>query len=164
MKPGIAAFVISSVLMAPAAVQAVDRAHYVDSVIEILRTHAHLLEELAQGDRFKYSDNLVRHATALDQTFGLLGPMEWHADRSAKLYARSDSSETALDEDHFEELAAASQKSLDGLVRAAHDSMEKHDAKGMMDAIEQMKSDCNACHSRLPAAAVPDVWGNLQRD
>lgn len=164
MKPGIAALVISSVLLAPVSARAVDRDHYVDSVIEILRTHAHLLEELAQGDRFKYSDNLVRHAMALENTFGLLGPMEWHAAKSARLHARSETGEPALDEDHFETMADKSQKSLDGLVRAAHDSLEKHDTKGMIQAIEEMKSACNACHRLLPATAVPDVWGNLQRE
>jgi hypothetical protein len=150
--------------MAPLSTQAVDRDHYVNSVIEILRAHAHLLKELAQGDRFKYSDNLVRHATALDNTFGLLGPMEWHAAKSARLHARSEGGDPSLDEEHFEALADASQKSLDALIRAAHDSMEKRDAKGMTHAIEDMKSACNACHSRLPETAVPDVWGNLQRD
>jgi hypothetical protein len=164
MKPGTAALLISSVLLAPAAANAIDRSDYVDSVIGVLRTHASLIEELSQGDRFKYSDNLVRHAMALKQTFGLLGPMEWHVAKSARLHARSDSSESPLNEDHFDELAEASQKSLDTLVRAAHDSMEKHDAKGMKEAIEEMKSACNACHRQLPATAVPDVWGDLQRE
>ncbi len=143
---------------------AIDRSEYVSSVVEILRTHAMLLEELSSGERFKYSDNLVRHANALDNAFGLLGPMEWHAAQSARLSSQTDQAEGSLDEAGFEELADASQKALSDLVRAAHYSMEEHDPEGMMTAIENMKSSCNSCHRLLPPSAVPDVWGNLQRD
>ena len=143
---------------------AMDREEYVDAVVEILRTHARLLEDLSDGDRFKYSDNLVRHAVALDETFGLLRPMEWHTARSARLHAELNPVGESLDEAMFESLAESSQKSLSQLIRAAHDSMERHDAGGMLKAIDDVKNACNDCHRLLPADSVPDVWGNLQRD
>jgi hypothetical protein len=42
--------------------------------------------------------------------------------------------------------------------------MEQHDAEGMLEAIDNMKAACNNYHRLLPPDAVPDVWGNLQRD
>ena len=140
-------------------ISAIDRKTYVDEVVDVLQTHARLLEELANSQRFKYSDNLVRHATALEQTFGLLGPMEWHAAQSARLHAQA-GGERTLDEGSFEALAEASQKSLKERVRTAHNSMEQHDAAGMNEAIAKMKDACNACHQLLPANAVPHVWGD----
>jgi hypothetical protein len=156
-------FLALAVIWLPNSLPASPRGEYVESVITILRSHARLLQELATGDRFKYSDNLVRHATALRQTFGLLGPMEWHAAQSARLY-KPEAGDASLTEDAFETMAQTSQRSLNDLVRAAHDSMEEHDPEGMLTAIEQMKNACNACHALLPTSAVPDVWGNLQRD
>lgn len=144
-----------------ASAPAIDRADYVASVVEILQTHTRLLEDLAGGERFKYSDNLVRHATAVEQTFGLLGPMEWHTARSARLHAQMNAGDRSLDEGTFETLAETSQKSLKDLVRAAHESMEEHDADGMLTAIENMKSACNDCHKLLPANTAPDVWGSI---
>ena len=58
---------------------AMDRNEYVSAVMDIFRTHVYLLQQLPMVHRNKYSDNLVRHAIAIERTFGLLGPMEWHA-------------------------------------------------------------------------------------
>lgn len=146
------------------ALPAMDRVEYVDSVVEILRGHVNLLEELASGQRFKYSDNLVRHAAAVERTFGLLGPMEWHAAQAARLYARNNASDEQLDEASFEAMAEASQKSLKDLVRAAYASMEEHDADGMRNAITNMKNSCNACHQLLPPHVYPDIWGSAKQD
>ncbi len=143
---------------------AIDRDEYVSKVMGVLRAHVSLLEELAVTDRFKYSDNLVRHAAAIQRTFGLLGPMEWHAAESAKLRSQREGSGINLDEDHFDELARASRRSIRELVRAAHDSMEEYDREGILTAIADMKQSCNDCHRLLPTSVAPDLWEPLERN
>jgi len=142
---------------------AIDKAQYAADVMDILRMHVYLLEQLAVTERFKYSDNVVRHATAIERTFGLLGPMEWHAAESARLHSKLIGNGTDLNEQMFEDLARASRKSLKELVRAAHDSMEEYDGNGVLSAVNSMKESCNNCHRRLPEQVAPDLWGPLER-
>lgn len=139
---------------------AMDKDEYVDTVISILRTHTQIMEDMAQGTRFRYSDNLVRHANQIRETFGLLGPMEWHAAQAAEL--RSDEDDVALNEELFESLAFASRRSLTNLVRAAHDSMETYDREGLLEAITAMKQSCMNCHQLLPESVAPRVWETPQ--
>ena len=144
-------------------IQAIDRDEYVSAVIEILRSHVSLMEQIANSDRFKYSDNLVRHAVAIQDTFGLLGPMEWHAAQSARLHLQQQGTGGELDEDKFDDLARDSRNSMRELVRAAHDAMEGNDRQGVLDAIQELKQGCNDCHSLLPKTVAPDLWGPLER-
>lgn len=146
-----------------ATTNAIDRDEYAASVLDILRTHLGLLEELAVTDRFKYSDNLVRHALAVQDTFGLLGPMEWHAAEAVKLHNKHNGNSTDLNAEMFEDLASASRKSLKDLVRAAHDSLEKYDGTGVVSAINTVKESCTNCHRLLPKSVAPDLWGPLER-
>ena len=143
---------------------AIDKKVYVDSVMDIIRSHVNLLEELSVTDRFKYSNNLVRHAIAIEDAFGLLGPMEWHAAQAARLHSVKHGTKGELDEDRFEDLARTSRKSLKTLVRAAHDSMEEYEANGVRSAINEMKESCNNCHKLLPKSVAPDIWGPLDRE
>jgi hypothetical protein len=140
-----------------------DRDEYAASVMEIFHTHVQLLQELAVADRFKYSDNLVRHAVAIERTFGLLGPMEWHAAQAARIHSQEQGTNVDLNEDMFEDLARASRKSIKQLGRAAHDSMENYDREGILTAIDEMKQSCENCHSLLPISVAPDLWGPLKR-
>ena len=133
-----------------------DSDEYVESVISILRTHTQLMESMAQGPRFRYSDNLVRHAQQIRETFGLVGPMEWHAAQAAELL--SGEGDAALNEEMFESLALTSQRSLSNLVRAAHDSMERYDREGLLEAITAMKQSCMNCHDLLPESIAPPIW------
>ena len=137
-------------------VQAIDRDEYVTAVISILQTHTQLMEEMAQGTRFRYSDNLVRHANQIRDTFGLLGPMEWHAAQAADLHSAE--GDVTLNEEKFESLAYASRRSLTNLVRAAHDSMERYDREGLLEAIANMKHSCMNCHNLLPESIAPRIW------
>ena len=75
---------------------------YVDSVIVVLRIHADAISNL-NTHKIKYSDNLARHAIALKETFGLLGPMDWHAADSAKLMNKN-ASNSDMDAEKFEKL------------------------------------------------------------
>jgi len=135
---------------------------YVESVISILRTHTELMERMAEGPRFRYSDNLVRHAQQIRETFGLVGPMEWHAAQATDLsYGEGDA---ALNAELFESLALASQRSLTNLVRAAHDSMEKYDREGLLEAITTMKQSCMNCHDLLPESIAPRIWETPQSE
>jgi cytochrome c556 len=137
------------------------RKTYVQSVIDILHLHADLLHNLAVH-RTKYSDNLVRHAIAIQRTFGLLGPMSWHAAESARLMKETET-ESGMDAEKFDELANRSRDAMKALVHAAHDAMEEDDREGIDVALENLKSSCNACHAYLPESVAPDVWGNLKR-
>lgn len=150
-------------LFSPASMYAVDRNDYAATVMDILRTHVNLMQELSMSSRFKYSDNLVRHAIAVERAFGLLGPMDWHAEQAASIVALQQGTDIDLSEDLFEDLARASRKSIKQLVRAAHDSMEQHDQEGVLSAINDMKKSCENCHSLLPKSVAPDLWGPLKR-
>ncbi len=138
-----------------------NRNTYVASVITILRIHADAIHNLSEH-KMKYSDNLVRHAVAIERTFGLLGPMEWHTAEAARLMNKSGSN-SDMDAEKFDELARRSSDALKGLVLAAHDAMEEDNRKGLNEALEKMKSSCNACHAYLPESVAPDVWGTLKR-
>jgi hypothetical protein len=134
---------------------------YVESVITILRIEVNDLQNL-NSHRIKYSDNLARHAIAIQHTFGLLGPMDWHAAESAKLMNKG-SSVSDMDVDKFEQLERRSRLALKDLVIAAHEAMEEDNRDGLNEAITNMKNSCNACHAYLPASVAPDVWGTLKR-
>ena len=133
-----------------------DNDEYVESVVSLLRIHTQLMEGMAQGPRFRYSDNLVRHAQQIRETFGLVGPMEWHAAQSADFL--SGEGDAALNEELFESLALASSRSLTSLVRAAHDSMERYDRESLLEAITEMKQSCMNCHDLLPESIAPRIW------
>lgn len=143
--------------------QAIDSDEYVAAVMNVLRTHVNLMQELSDAHRSKYSVNQVRHAVAIERTFGLLGPMEWHAAEAARLHRQHQGNNGELDEERFEKLARASRQSLRDLVRAAHDSMEEYDQEGLLNAVQEMKQSCDNCHSLLPKAVAPDLWGPLER-
>jgi len=134
---------------------------YVASVIIVLRIHADAISNLSTH-KFKYSDNLVRHAVDLQRTFGLLGPMDWHAADSAKLMSKN-ASNWDMDEEKFEKLERRSRDALKALVIAAHDAMEEDNREGLQEALNSMKDSCNDCHAYLPESVAPDVWGTLKR-
>jgi len=52
---------------------------------------------------------------------------------------------------------------MKALIVASHDAMEEDNRKGVDEALENVKSSCNACHAYLPASVAPDVWGTLKR-
>lgn len=139
-----------------------DRESYVQSVITVLRIHADAIRSLTVHE-MKYSDNLVRHTIAIQRTFGLLGPMDWHAAESANLLKEKRTSGASMDAERFERLGKNSQKAMKDLVRAAHENMEEDDREGLLEALEQMKNSCNDCHAYLPSSVAPDVWGTLKR-
>jgi len=134
---------------------------YVESVIIVLRIHANAISDL-NTHKTKYSDNLARHAIALQQTFGLLGPMDWHAANSAQLMNQN-ASNSDMDADKFEKLEERSRYALKAVYFAAHDAMDEDNREGLKEALENMKESCNACHAYLPESVAPDVWGTLKR-
>lgn len=134
---------------------------YVESVITVLRINADAISGLSTH-QMKYSDNLVRHAVALQRTFGLLGPMDWHAANSSSLMTK-DASKLGMNEEQFEKLEKRSRNALKGLVIATQDAMVEDNRDGVQEALNNVKESCNACHSYLPASVAPDVWGTLKR-
>ena len=134
---------------------------YVESVIIVLRIHANAISDL-NTHKTKYSDNLARHAIALQQTFGLLGPMDWHAANSAMLINQN-ASNSDMDAEKFEKLEERSRYALKAVYFAAHDAMDEDNREWLKEALENMKESCNACHAYLPESVAPDVWGTLKR-
>jgi hypothetical protein len=134
---------------------------YVESVIIVLRIHANAISDL-NTHKTKYSDNLARHAIALQQTFGLLGPMDWHAANSAQLMNQH-ASNSGMNAEKFEKLEERSRYALKAVYFAAHDAMDEDNREGLKEALENMKESCNACHAYLPESVAPDVWGTLKR-
>lgn len=158
--------VLAAVLGIAGSVPAVanDHDNYVDSVMDVMRTHIALMRDLAGRHHFKYSDNIVRHALGIEHAFGLLGPMEWHAAESAKIRSELQGTHMDLDEEHFDELVKASRNSVRDLIRAAHDTLREYDEEGVNAALDNVQQACNNCHVLLPRAVAPDLWGPLERD
>jgi AcrR family transcriptional regulator len=146
-----------------ASIFAMDKTEYIEAVMDIFRRQVTLLQDLATSPRFKYSDNLVRSASAIERTFGLLGPMEWHAVQAATIRSEYHGTAAEINEELFEDLARASRRSMTNLVRTAHDVMEYQDPESILAAISEMKQSCNNCHSLLPKSVAPDLWGPLPR-
>ncbi|MBF0614130.1 MAG: cytochrome c [Magnetococcales bacterium] len=138
-------------------VQAKEKEQYVDSVITLLRLHANAIRQLATHD-FKYSRNLARHATALQNTFGLLGPMEWHVSTSTTLQRSGGTGVTLKDED-FDKMADQCQKSMKGLYQASIQFVESGGSpEPVLKSLDELQHKCTACHTLLEGVA-PDVWG-----
>ncbi|MBF0185667.1 MAG: cytochrome c [Magnetococcales bacterium] len=137
--------------------QASEREHYVQSVISLLRTHADTIRQLAMQD-FKYSRNLARHADALIHTFGLLGPMDWHAAEASFLHKKQGDAPQLQPAD-FERLADQCQKSMRTLQTASLHHVEHGGSSApVLKALEEIQGKCTGCHDLLDGAA-PDVWG-----
>ncbi|WP_193771421.1 cytochrome c [Candidatus Magnetaquicoccus inordinatus] len=134
-----------------------EREQYVQSVISLLRTHADTIRQLASQD-FKYSRNLARHADALIHTFGLLGPMDWHAAEASFLHKKHGDS-AHLQPADFDRLADQCQKSMRTLQTTSLQHVEHGgSAKPVLKALEDIQGKCTGCHDLLDGAA-PDVWG-----
>ncbi|MBF0284779.1 MAG: cytochrome c [Magnetococcales bacterium] len=133
--------------------------HYIQSVITLLRLHADAIRQLATQE-FKYSRNLARHATALHNTFGLLGPMDWHAAEAAKLQRKTGDG-PLFAPDAFDKMADQCQKSMKDLYQASIHHLEGggKSAEPVLKALEEVQGKCSGCHNLLDGAA-PDVWGD----
>ena len=136
------------------------KAAYVEHMVSILRTQVTALRFLLENE-IKYSDNTLRHAVALEQTFGMIGPMEWHAAEAFNLMKDADI-EDPLTEEQFADLADRSEESLEDLTRAADSYLRSKNAAVVTQAIRQMMEACSACHSKLPVGSVPKVWKGMK--
>lgn len=136
-----------------------EKRKYIASVVSLLRIHAQAIQQLS-SNTFKYSENLARHANAIKQTFGLLGPMDWHITKSASLYKRSDN-ELQMDEELFEQLADSSSKALKTLHSTAIKEIQGGNEGLVIEALNDMQKTCEQCHALLPKGIAPDVW-NVQ--
>ena len=137
--------------------QASERETYVQSVISLLRTHSETIRQLASQD-FKYSRNLARHADALIHTFGLLGPMDWHAAEASFLHKKQGDG-MQVQTDDFDRLAEQCQKSMRTLQQASLAHVEHGgSAAPVLKALDDIQNKCTGCHDLLDGAA-PDVWG-----
>ncbi|MEO5351688.1 MAG: cytochrome c [Magnetococcus sp. XQGC-1] len=134
-----------------------EKEQYVQSVISLLRLHANAIRQLATQE-FKYSRNLARHAAALQHTFGLLGPMDWHTAEAVFLQEKKESGPVAR-VDLFEKMADQCQKSMKTLQQASLQHMESGgNPEPVLKALDDLQGKCNGCHDQLHGAA-PDIWG-----
>ncbi|MEO5346795.1 MAG: hypothetical protein H7834_10515 [Magnetococcus sp. YQC-9] len=133
-----------------------EKERYVESVIGMIRLHSDAIRQLATHD-FRYSRNLARHATGLQNTFGLLGPMEWHVSTSTTLQKSGEGPK--LTEEDFNKMADQCQKSMKHLYQASIQHMEnKSSADTVVKALDELQAKCTHCHGLLDGVA-PDVWG-----
>ena len=142
--------------------EAEDTAHkaYLDQVISVLRSHVTSMRMILDNDTMKYGDNMARHAEALERTFGMIGPMEWHAAEAFEHMRKSDVPDK-LTEEQFDELAQHSHRTIVKAGRAAH-RYERDKNKALMHkAINDVIDSCGACHSKLPEGTVPHVWKGM---
>ncbi|MBF0124192.1 MAG: cytochrome c [Magnetococcales bacterium] len=153
-----------ALLLAPiASVQAEssEKARYIESVITVLNIHADAIRQLANHN-FRYSHNLARHANALHDTFGLVGPMDWHAAEAVTLQKIS-KDQPSLTAGQFEKMASQCQKSMKTLQRATLQRIEKGgEAAPVIKALDDVQQKCNDCHYLL-GGTVPEVWRRSDR-
>lgn len=158
---------VSCVLsIAPTVSVAVDEAKardaaYLEQVVGVMRSHVASMRMILDHDEMKYSDNIVRHAEAFERTFGMVGPMEWHAAEAFGYMAKSDQSEK-LSEAQFEELAEESQVAINKIKRSAKRFMRDKNKDLMRGSINNMIKSCGACHSKMPKGTVPSVWKGMK--
>ena len=161
----IISLVLGALSMAPAIADdhADKTAHkaYLDQVISVLRSHVTSMRMILDNDTMKYADNMARHAEALERTFGMIGPMEWHAAEAFAHMAKSDA-EVKLTEDQFDELAHKSHRAIVKAGRAAHRYERDKNKELMRTAINNVIKSCIACHSQMPKGTVPPVWQGMK--
>ncbi|MBF0453287.1 MAG: cytochrome c [Magnetococcales bacterium] len=133
-----------------------EKEKYVSSVVTLLRLHEQAIRQLSTNS-FKYSENLARHAKALQQTFGLLGPMDWHTAKSVTMHRRVKKA-NRVDAQSFELLAKNSTKTLKSLHLAARQELEEGKKGVVIEALETLQRTCQQCHDLLPEGAAPQVW------
>ena len=134
---------------------------YLDQIISVLRSHVTSMRMILDNDTMKYADNMARHAEALERTFGMIGPMEWHAAEAFAHMSKGDAP-NKLSEDQFEELAHKSHRAIVHAGRAAHRYERDHDKERMRAAINDVIKSCGSCHSQLPEGTVPHVWQGME--
>lgn len=159
-RPGVVVALVCGLMCATVALrpaEASEKEQYVQSVITMLRLHAAAIRQLVTHD-FRYSRNLLRHVSALQNTFGLLGPMEWHVSSSTTLQKPGEGG-VPLKEADFDRMAEQCQKSMKGLHQASVQYMESGgSAEPVIKALDELQGKCTGCHSILEGVA-PDVWG-----
>lgn len=133
---------------------------YIEQVVSVLRSQVISMRMILDHDAMKYNDNMVRHAEAFVRTFGMVGPMEWHAAEAYQYTLESDAPEK-LSEEQFEEFAEISHEAMEHLKRSAKRYMRDRDKQLMRGAINDVIKSCGNCHSRLPEGTVPHVWKGL---
>lgn len=135
-----------------------EKERYIQSIITILRLHSDAIRQLATHN-FKYSRNLVRHVSALQYTFGMIGPMEWHAKKSIAMQKTTSDTPTLSKED-FDKMADQCQKSMKGLYQISLDHLEKkNDPTTILKALDDLQGQCTTCHKMLDDVN-PNVWGH----
>jgi hypothetical protein len=134
---------------------------YVDQVVDVLRSHVLSMRMILDHDDLRYSDNMVRHAEALERAFGMVGPMEWHV-AEAFAHAQKTDAPVKLSKKQFEELADETRVALRKIKRSAIRYGRDKKKRLMRDSINRMIKSCGACHSKMPEGTVPHVWKGIK--
>ncbi|KAF0135439.1 MAG: Cytochrome c' [Rhodospirillaceae bacterium] len=113
---------------------------YLRLVMDIFRSHVEAIE-LLTGDPGKYSDNVVRHASAIANTAGLLDHA-FPGDRNTE----GNSHWSWQNEAEFDKLASTVQVATKELAIAAQHWLKDQNRARFMAALEKMKEGCRACH------------------
>ena len=138
-----------------------DNDAYLELIVGTLRSHVLSMRMILDHDDLKYADNIVRHAEALERSFGMIGPMEWHVAEAFDHMQNSDSVEK-LSQEEFEEMAENSRRAISQIKRSAVRYLRDKKKPLLRDSINRMIESCGACHSKLPEGTVPSVWKGMK--
>lgn len=134
---------------------------YLEQIIGMLRSHVLSMHMILDHDDLKYADNIVRHAEALERTFGMIGPMEWHVAEAFDLMQKGNAAEK-LSQEEFDDLAENSRRALNQIKRSAMRYLRDKKKPLVRESINGMIKSCGACHSKLPEGTVPGVWKGMK--
>ncbi|MBF0195628.1 MAG: cytochrome c [Magnetococcales bacterium] len=127
---------------------------YFSSVMTILRTHIDTLLYLTNTPS-KHSDNVVRHAIAINQTMGLFDHMDWTPARLAKLNLINGDIHTKAEE--FNLYAKEARKNSKKLIRASKKWLVDGKQPQFVEAINKLSTSCNQCHLQLKDKQAPTL-------
>ncbi|MBF0194457.1 MAG: cytochrome c [Magnetococcales bacterium] len=148
---------VMSFIALPVQARETNKERYVAGVVEIIRHHAASIRLLAKTS-IRYSGNIPRHALELKHSFGLLGPMDWHAAKAASL--QKDGPNTLqLKQEDFENLANKCMKKIKKLHKVAVAHVKSGDQQAVLNALDVVQTSCDGCHSLLDDVS-PNVWGD----
>jgi|SaaInl4_150m_RNA_FD_contig_31_1158154_length_780_multi_3_in_0_out_0_1 hypothetical protein len=125
---------------------------YFSSVMTILRAHIDTLMHLT-NTKSEHSDNVVRHAVAINQTMGLFDHMDWSQERLSQLNAVGGASKSKAEE--FNLFAEEARKSSKNLVRASNQWLVDGKQSELVEAINRLSTSCNHCHMQLKDRQAP---------
>ncbi|GAB0056134.1 hypothetical protein SIID45300_00439 [Candidatus Magnetaquicoccaceae bacterium FCR-1] len=113
------------------------------AVMSILRLHLKAIETLAANQKHPYSENMLRHASALKSSAQLLDHV--YPDPPGNRIAKSGVDAPWNDPKSFDAQVEQSLKATKELVKASEQWM-KGNREPLAGAIKSVRNSCDSCH------------------